>query len=218
MVPRKTVTDVMRLYKELEDDNGEKNNSANVFLSPPPYGAQGNRSSIIVVVSIGPKELRKRRVEKYFSKFRGIRTPTQVRIHAHKYFIQQLSEGKDKRISSIHDITIVNLNENHITSPKYKTTASPEQCKVPWNQPNNENTAMAFNQTHGAISCLQDMVGTHFVLLVAVVVVMVVVGVVVVVYMNLCVHLRTWFSRCNLRCTTLMDEPNLKSFFPFFLH
>lgn len=39
------------------------------------------------------------------------RTPTQVASHAQKYFIRQLNGGKDKRRSSIHDITIVNLPE-----------------------------------------------------------------------------------------------------------
>ncbi|KAG7027411.1 Transcription factor DIVARICATA, partial [Cucurbita argyrosperma subsp. argyrosperma] len=37
------------------------------------------------------------------------RTPTQVASHAQKYFIRQLTGGKDKRRSSIHDITTVNL-------------------------------------------------------------------------------------------------------------
>ncbi|XP_068668161.1 transcription factor DIVARICATA [Aristolochia californica] len=40
------------------------------------------------------------------------RTPTQVASHAQKYFIRQGSGGKDKRRSSIHDITTVNLNDN----------------------------------------------------------------------------------------------------------
>lgn len=41
------------------------------------------------------------------------RTPTQVASHAQKYFIRQLSGGKDKRRSSIHDITTVNLAETN---------------------------------------------------------------------------------------------------------
>lgn len=45
------------------------------------------------------------------------RTPTQVASHAQKYFIRQLTGGKDKRRSSIHDITMVNL-------PEVKTTPS----------------------------------------------------------------------------------------------
>ncbi|KAL1332600.1 hypothetical protein HN51_061381 [Arachis hypogaea] len=41
------------------------------------------------------------------------RTPTQVASHAQKYFIRQLSGGKDKRRASIHDITTVNLTDNN---------------------------------------------------------------------------------------------------------
>ncbi|KAK3162505.1 hypothetical protein QOZ80_1BG0090320 [Eleusine coracana subsp. coracana] len=37
------------------------------------------------------------------------RTPTQVASHAQKYFIRLSSGGKDKRRSSIHDITTANL-------------------------------------------------------------------------------------------------------------
>jgi hypothetical protein len=39
------------------------------------------------------------------------RTPTQVASHAQKYFIRLNSGGKDKRRSSIHDITTVNLTD-----------------------------------------------------------------------------------------------------------
>lgn len=46
------------------------------------------------------------------------RTPTQVASHAQKYFIRQLSGGKDKRRASIHDITTVNINDNQIPSPE----------------------------------------------------------------------------------------------------
>lgn len=59
------------------------------------------------------------------------RTPTQVASHAQKYFIRQLSGGKDKRRASIHDITTVNLNEHHQSpSPESKKTPSPEQPSV----------------------------------------------------------------------------------------
>ncbi|KAL5671225.1 hypothetical protein ACJX0J_015531 [Zea mays] len=40
------------------------------------------------------------------------RTPTQVASHAQKYFIRLNSGGKDKRRSSIHDITTVNLTDD----------------------------------------------------------------------------------------------------------
>ncbi|CAA2969594.1 transcription factor DIVARICATA-like [Olea europaea subsp. europaea] len=46
------------------------------------------------------------------------RTPTQVASHAQKYFIRQLSGGKNKRRSSIHDITTVNLTETEWTLPE----------------------------------------------------------------------------------------------------
>uniref|UniRef100_A0A0D9WH62 Transcription factor MYBS1 n=1 Tax=Leersia perrieri TaxID=77586 RepID=A0A0D9WH62_9ORYZ len=46
------------------------------------------------------------------------RTPTQVASHAQKYFIRLNSGGKDKRRSSIHDITTVNLpDEDHGNNP-----------------------------------------------------------------------------------------------------
>lgn len=77
------------------------------------------------------------------------RTPTQVASHAQKYFIRQLSGGKDKRRASIHDITTVNLTENHNPLPKNKRT-SPEQCRIQWNQATGGGgTALAFNETNG---------------------------------------------------------------------
>lgn len=79
------------------------------------------------------------------------RTPTQVASHAQKYFIRQLSGGKDKRRASIHDITTVNLNENQTPSPEDNKATSPDQPlaqqtksaaidKLPfqWNQTSNE--------------------------------------------------------------------------------
>ncbi|XP_072997541.1 transcription factor DIVARICATA-like [Typha latifolia] len=45
-------------------------------------------------------------------KFVMSRTPTQVASHAQKYFIRLNSGGKDKRRSSIHDITTLNLPDN----------------------------------------------------------------------------------------------------------
>lgn len=46
------------------------------------------------------------------------RTPTQVASHAQKYFIRLNSGGKDKRRSSIHDITTVNIpDDDHGSNP-----------------------------------------------------------------------------------------------------
>jgi hypothetical protein len=51
-------------------------------------------------------------------KYVTTRTPTQVASHAQKYFIRLNSGGKDKRRSSIHDITTVNLpDEDHGNAP-----------------------------------------------------------------------------------------------------
>ena len=59
------------------------------------------------------------------------RTPTQVASHAQKYFIRQLSGGKDKRRASIHDITTVNLTETTRTSSdESKRSASPQITNI----------------------------------------------------------------------------------------
>ncbi|KAG8046111.1 hypothetical protein GUJ93_ZPchr0008g12308 [Zizania palustris] len=52
------------------------------------------------------------------------RTPTQVASHAQKYFIRLNSGGKDKRRSSIHDITTVNLTDDRPPSPSQSSLIS----------------------------------------------------------------------------------------------
>ncbi|KAL6967640.1 hypothetical protein U1Q18_033449 [Sarracenia purpurea var. burkii] len=64
------------------------------------------------------------------------RTPTQVASHAQKYFIRQLSGGKDKRRASIHDITTVNLNDTQTPPLENKTPPSPEQSPALTRPPN----------------------------------------------------------------------------------
>lgn len=54
------------------------------------------------------------------------RTPTQVASHAQKYFIRQLTGGKDKRRSSIHDITTVNLPDAKSPSGDSNRPPSPD--------------------------------------------------------------------------------------------
>nr|UKB40129.1 MYB transcription factor [Callianthemum taipaicum] len=92
------------------------------------------------------------------------RTPTQVASHAQKYFIRQHSGGKDKRRSSIHDITTVNCIEgspspdNNIPhSPNHSTTFSQSQqpkegraakAHFGWSQPHNRANAI-FSPTQG---------------------------------------------------------------------
>nr|AFN53659.1 hypothetical protein [Linum usitatissimum] len=89
------------------------------------------------------------------------RTPTQVASHAQKYFIRQLSGGKDKRRASIHDITTVNLNDTTRSSnspDSSKQGSSPDQSMMggtfQWNTHHRvggaaAGAAMAFGSTHG---------------------------------------------------------------------
>ncbi|XP_031277790.1 transcription factor DIVARICATA-like [Pistacia vera] len=91
------------------------------------------------------------------------RTPTQVASHAQKYFIRQLSGGKDKRRASIHDITTVNLNDVRTPSPDNQSPPSPDQStglseqpgsgglsrtQFQWHHPNN-GSIMSFSSTQG---------------------------------------------------------------------
>lgn len=85
------------------------------------------------------------------------RTPTQVASHAQKYFIRQLSGGKDKRRASIHDITTVNLNEARTPSPDEKRRPpSPENSSVVPQQPNSaamsRTTPFQWNQPSGGVN------------------------------------------------------------------
>ncbi|WOL16551.1 transcription factor DIVARICATA-like [Canna indica] len=66
------------------------------------------------------------------------RTPTQVASHAQKYFIRLNSGGKDKRRSSIHDITTANLQDNRPPSPSQSSilTTQPSSASPPiWPTP-----------------------------------------------------------------------------------
>lgn len=97
------------------------------------------------------------------------RTPTQVASHAQKYFIRQLTGGKDKRRSSIHDITTVNLPDTKPPSPELKRPPTPacsamvmqpqqhpkniaaavvKQQQYDWESPN-EGMPTVFNPTNG---------------------------------------------------------------------
>lgn len=96
------------------------------------------------------------------------RTPTQVASHAQKYFNRQLTGGKDKRRSSIHDITTVTLEETASPSPENNKPSSPnpsttviqaqQQQKMAginnelfdW-KPTNEGGAMVFNPNNGNV-------------------------------------------------------------------
>ncbi|KAG5253319.1 hypothetical protein OIU76_020873 [Salix suchowensis] len=94
------------------------------------------------------------------------RTPTQVASHAQKYFIRQNNGGKDKRRSSIHDITTVNLPDARSPSPENRKPSSPNKSTTTdqfqaapitagmvkglfdW-KPQNEGAATVFNPANG---------------------------------------------------------------------
>lgn len=212
MIPGKTVGDVRKQYKELEDDvsNIEAglipipgystspftlewvNNNGGYDGFKQGYSIGGKRSSSMTgtrpsdherkkgvpwtedehkLFLMGLKKYGKGDWRNISRNFVITRTPTQVASHAQKYFIRQLSGGKDKRRASIHDITTVNLNENTRTpSPESNlSTPSPDQFQqhqnqhqhqhqhqpqmssFQWNQPNDNNneSIMAFNSTNG---------------------------------------------------------------------
>lgn len=83
------------------------------------------------------------------------KTPTQVASHAQKYYLRQLSGGKDKRRPSIHDITTVNLSAtsptdqtnkpNELIASVHNPTAS-TKIVMEWNNhKNNDVPLMVFN-------------------------------------------------------------------------
>ncbi|KAD3338508.1 hypothetical protein R6Q59_026726 [Mikania micrantha] len=204
MVPGKTVADVQRQYKNLEDDVSSieagfspkyrYNNNCSFTLEwgdnhefdlckSPPYGGGGTMSPVAAVAGGRPVEPERKKgvpwteeehklfllgLKKYGKgDWRNIsrnyvvtRTPTQVASHAQKYFIRQLSGGKDKRRASIHDITTVNINDSRNPLPKSKRT-SPEQCKFQWNQADGGGggSVAAFSQANSSIFMASQYIG-----------------------------------------------------------
>ncbi|XVE52553.1 hypothetical protein DITRI_Ditri02bG0131100 [Diplodiscus trichospermus] len=150
MIPGKTVSDVIKQYRELEEDvfdieagrvpiPGYLSSSFTVeMVENRDFDAYRKRSN----TARCPDQERKKGVPwteeehrrflmgllKYGKgdwrnisrKFVVSKTPTQVASHAQKYYQRQLSGGKDKRRPSIHDITTVNLT-NTAFSDNHKT-------------------------------------------------------------------------------------------------
>ncbi|XP_020221325.1 transcription factor DIVARICATA [Cajanus cajan] len=78
------------------------------------------------------------------------RTPTQVASHAQKYFIRQLSGGKDKRRASIHDITTVNLTES-------TTRSSPSEDSKRSTSPPQPSMMLSHHQQPNSIAASSGM-------------------------------------------------------------
>lgn len=140
MIPGKSVYDVINQYKELEADVSDieaglvpipgylassftleladhrsfdvfrkraKINSDQERKKGVPWTEEEHRRFLLGLQKHGKGDWRNISRNFVISK-----TPTQVASHAQKYYLRQLSGGKDKRRPSIHDITTVHLNED----------------------------------------------------------------------------------------------------------
>ncbi|KAK6135815.1 hypothetical protein DH2020_030423 [Rehmannia glutinosa] len=110
------------------------------------------------------------------------KTPTQVASHAQKYYLRQLSGGKDKRRPSIHDITTLNLTADTSPTDQSKsnrllitsmqnTSITPKKLLDSWNVIHNNNddddhddgaNLMAFDESFAA-RCPDDIASRYIV-------------------------------------------------------
>ncbi|GMH04222.1 hypothetical protein Nepgr_006061 [Nepenthes gracilis] len=200
MIPGKSVWDVIKQYKELEEDVNDI--EAGLFSDPGyltspfklewvdngrfdtlrrkssvtrpleherkkgvPWTEDEHRRFLLGLQKHGKGDWRSIARNFVISK-----SPTQVASHAQKYFLRQLSGGKDKRRPSIHDITTANLtdaipsdNKLHsvpdqsivIQSPQNATSITPKVF-LDWTCPNSE-AIMVFNSAQSDLLKLSQL-------------------------------------------------------------
>ncbi|XVE62018.1 hypothetical protein DITRI_Ditri06bG0085200 [Diplodiscus trichospermus] len=217
MIPGKTVADVIKQYRELEEDvsdieaglipiAGYDSDSFTLEWVNDCQGFRGFGHHFIPGGKRGtctrPPDLERKKgipwteeehrqflmgLKKYGKgdwrnisrNFVRTRTPTQVASHAPKYFIRQHTGGKDKRRSSIHDITTVNIPGTPSSSPDHGKPLSTNTSSAviqSWQQPKvagvttkelfdferkqqNEGAAVVFNQTSSGNAFLSPFCG-----------------------------------------------------------
>ncbi|CAL9101155.1 unnamed protein product [Musa textilis] len=145
LIPGKTVPDVLSHYRELVDDVTEIEAGRSISSREEernPLDRRGAQASFFIFcmhlwTSI-PNLLFLLGLDKYGKgDWRNIsrnfvitRTPTQVASHAQKYFIRLNSGSKDKRRTSIHDITTVDLPDNKPPSPSSQPSTVTTQSSL----------------------------------------------------------------------------------------
>ncbi|KAH9609741.1 hypothetical protein KSS87_012731 [Heliosperma pusillum] len=211
MLPGKTVGDVIKQYKELEDDVSSieaglvpipgYNTTASAFTlewvdhdgydgyidSYSPGGKRGADARPVYqerkkgvpwteeehkLFLMGLKKYGKGDWRNISRNFVVTKSPTQVASHAQKYFIRQISGGKDKRRASIHDITTVNLDNEALSSdnssinrmshsPEHSTITVQTPHQYQSNLPSIPKTHFQWDQTNNAATIPFDSVGSN---------------------------------------------------------
>ncbi|KAL1806189.1 hypothetical protein ACET3Z_029257 [Daucus carota] len=158
MIPGKSVLDVIEQYKKLEDDISDI--EAGLFPLEENLQNDSSTAKNLELNEFGKRRLacrssdheKKKGVpwteEEHRQFLMGLRkhgkgdwrnisrnfvitkTSTQVASHAQKYYLRQLSEGKEKKRPSIHDITTVHLT-NATQSDNHKFSAHNKSAFVP---------------------------------------------------------------------------------------